>query len=90
MVKTTKAKKGSVENINAKLALVIKSGKVTMGYKSVLKTLRQGRCTPRRAPPRTAAALRSSVRAAWCGAKRRGADAAVRLRPAATRAQPSS
>jgi len=43
MVKATKAKKGSVENVNAKIGLVMKSGKVTMGYKSVLKTLRQGK-----------------------------------------------
>ncbi|KAJ1637947.1 component of cytosolic 80S ribosome and 60S large subunit [Pavlovales sp. CCMP2436] len=42
MVKGSKAKKGSVESINAKLQLVMKSGKVTMGYKGVLKTLRKG------------------------------------------------
>ncbi|KAK3724395.1 60S ribosomal protein L30 [Vermiconidia calcicola] len=37
--KSTKA----ADSINAKLALTIKSGKVTLGYKSTLKTLRSGR-----------------------------------------------
>lgn len=37
-------KKSGVESINSRLALVMKSGKVTMGYKSTLKTLRQGKC----------------------------------------------
>ncbi|GAB7360504.1 hypothetical protein MBLNU230_g8454t2 [Neophaeotheca triangularis] len=32
-----------VDSINAKLALTIKSGKVTLGYKSTLKTLRSGK-----------------------------------------------
>merc|ERR1711937_8805 len=31
------------DNINARLALVMKSGKSTLGYKSTLKTLRQGK-----------------------------------------------
>merc|ERR1712031_28909 len=31
------------DNINARLALVMKSGKATLGYKSTLKTLRQGK-----------------------------------------------
>ncbi|KAI7525631.1 hypothetical protein KC331_g17420 [Hortaea werneckii] len=31
------------DSINAKLALTIKSGKVTLGYKSTLKTLRAGK-----------------------------------------------
>ena len=39
-------KKSGVESINSRLALVMKSGKVTMGYKSTLKTLRQGKCAP--------------------------------------------
>jgi len=43
MVKATKAKKGSIENVNTKLGLVMKSGKVCLGYKSVLKSLRQGK-----------------------------------------------
>merc|ERR1711962_1332408 len=34
-------KKGS-ESINSRLALVMKSGKYTLGYRSTLKTLRQG------------------------------------------------
>lgn len=38
-------KKGSKtsETINSKLALTIKSGKVTLGYKSTLKMLRSGK-----------------------------------------------
>ena len=36
-------KKSGAENINAKLALVMKSGKYTLGYKTTLKTLRSGK-----------------------------------------------
>lgn len=39
----TKKKKTGVESINSRLALVMKSGKVCLGYKSTLKTLRQGK-----------------------------------------------
>ncbi|KAG9238446.1 putative 60S ribosomal protein L30 [Amylocarpus encephaloides] len=42
MAPTKKAKK-SADNINSRLALVMKSGKVTLGYKSTLKTLRSGK-----------------------------------------------
>merc|ERR1711998_170575 len=42
MVAGKKSKK-SIESINSRLALVMKSGKYTLGYKSVLKTLRQGK-----------------------------------------------
>ncbi|GAA5999558.1 60S ribosomal protein eL30 RPL30 [Rhodotorula paludigena] len=35
--------KKSADNINARLALVIKSGKYTLGYKSVLKQMRSGK-----------------------------------------------
>ena len=35
--------KKTVENINSRLALVMKSGKVSLGYKSTLKTIRQGK-----------------------------------------------
>lgn len=38
-----KAKKKSTENVNARLALVIKSGKYTLGHKSTVKTLRTGK-----------------------------------------------
>ena len=38
-----KKKKAGMESVNAKLALVMKSGKVVLGYKSTLKTLRQGK-----------------------------------------------
>ncbi len=37
-----KAKKDA-NSINSKLALVMKSGKVTLGYKSTLKSLRSGK-----------------------------------------------
>ncbi|KAI9203414.1 protein RPL-30, isoform a [Polychytrium aggregatum] len=37
-----KAKK-SIESINSRLALVMKSGKYVLGYKSTLKTLRNGK-----------------------------------------------
>ncbi|OAX79007.1 60S ribosomal protein [Emergomyces africanus] len=37
-----KAKKNA-DNINSRLALVMKSGKVTLGYKSTLKSLRSGK-----------------------------------------------
>jgi len=36
-------KKKSNESINSRLALVMKSGKYTLGYRSTLKTLRQGK-----------------------------------------------
>ena len=42
MAPTKKAKK-SGENINNKLQLVMKSGKYTLGYKTVLKTLRSSK-----------------------------------------------
>ncbi|GAM20370.1 hypothetical protein SAMD00019534_035450, partial [Acytostelium subglobosum LB1] len=42
MVSTKKQKK-SQENISSKLALVMKSGKSQLGYKSTLKTLRSGK-----------------------------------------------
>ena len=35
--------KKAMESINSRLALVMKSGKFTLGYKSTLKTLRQGK-----------------------------------------------
>ncbi|CEJ61158.1 Putative 60S ribosomal protein L30 [Penicillium brasilianum] len=42
MAPNKKSKKGS-DNINARLALVMKSGKVTLGVKSTMKTLRSGK-----------------------------------------------
>jgi large subunit ribosomal protein L30e len=42
MVATKKVKK-STDNVNTKLALVMKSGKYALGYRSTLKTLRQGK-----------------------------------------------
>eukprot|EP01135_Chromosphaera_perkinsii_P003880 Nk52_evm16s260 gene=Nk52_evmTU16s260 len=42
MVAAKKSKK-STESFNSRLALCIKSGKYTLGYKSTLKTLRQGK-----------------------------------------------
>merc|ERR1719194_195484 len=41
--KSGKKKKTGVESINSRLALVMKSGKAVLGYKSTLKTLRQGK-----------------------------------------------
>jgi hypothetical protein len=41
-----KQKKSSSESVNARLALVMKSGKYTLGYKSTLKQIRKGRCKP--------------------------------------------
>ncbi|CDF36029.1 60S ribosomal protein L30 [Chondrus crispus] len=38
-----KAKKKTTENVNARLALVVKSGKYTLGFKSTIKTLRSGK-----------------------------------------------
>ncbi|XP_053991505.1 60S ribosomal protein L30-like [Hylaeus volcanicus] len=38
-----KTKKGTVDSINTRLALVLKSGKVALGYKSTLKTIRTGK-----------------------------------------------
>lgn len=37
------AQKRTQENINARLALVMKSGKYTLGLKTCLKTLRSGK-----------------------------------------------
>ncbi|KAF8851530.1 putative 60S ribosomal protein L30 [Acephala macrosclerotiorum] len=39
----TKKTKKTADSINSRLALVMKSGKVTLGYKSTLKTLRSGK-----------------------------------------------
>lgn len=38
-----KKNKRNADTINSRLALVMKSGKVTLGYKSTLKTLRTGK-----------------------------------------------
>jgi len=40
-----KKSKKTAESINSRLALVMKSGKYTLGYKSCLKQLRGGKCT---------------------------------------------
>lgn len=47
------------EGINSRIQLVVKSGKFTLGYKTVLKQLRSGKCAPRskRAPRRPRRAL---------------------------------
>jgi large subunit ribosomal protein L30e len=39
-----KKSKKTTESINSRLALVMKSGKYTLGYKSCLKQLRAGKC----------------------------------------------
>merc|ERR1712226_1808526 len=38
-----KKQKKTVESINSRLALVMKSGKYTLGYRKTLETLRQGK-----------------------------------------------
>eukprot|EP00178_Gracilaria_changii_P017177 TRINITY_DN49111_c0_g1_i1.p1 TRINITY_DN49111_c0_g1~~TRINITY_DN49111_c0_g1_i1.p1 ORF type:complete len:117 (+),score=19.37 TRINITY_DN49111_c0_g1_i1:78-428(+) len=38
-----KNKKKAMESINSRLALVMKSGKYSLGYKSTLKSIRQGK-----------------------------------------------
>merc|ERR1712243_302307 len=43
MAPSKKSNKKSNESINARLALVMKSGKYVLGYKQTLKTLRQGK-----------------------------------------------
>ena len=40
----SKASKKTHESINNRLALVMKSGKFTLGYKTTLKSLRSGKC----------------------------------------------
>jgi len=40
---STKKQKRTQESINSRLALVMKSGKTTLGYKSTVKALRQGK-----------------------------------------------
>ena len=68
-----KKKSKAQESINSRLALVIKSGKYSLGYKSTLKTLRNGKgecCPPvrkslypRRRPSRVAGRrVRATVR----------------------------
>lgn len=42
MAPTVKSKKNA-ESINSRLQLVTKSGKYTLGYKTTLKTVRQGK-----------------------------------------------
>ena len=62
-------KKSGVESINSRLALVMKSGKVTMGYKSTLKSLRMGKCAalPRRTAARALVAGKSAARRSKAG-----------------------
>merc|ERR1719456_12503 len=38
-----KSKKGTADSINTRLQLVMKSGKASLGYKSTLKSIRQGK-----------------------------------------------
>lgn len=44
------AQKKSVENLNSRLQLVMKSGKVALGYKTSLKTLRSNKCASHSLP----------------------------------------
>lgn len=43
LTEMAKTKKKTTENVNARLALVMKSGKYTLGFKSTIKTLRTGK-----------------------------------------------
>jgi len=43
MAPATKKAKKTADSINSRLALVMKSGKVTLGYQSTLKQLRSGK-----------------------------------------------
>lgn len=43
MAPQTKSKRSSQDNINSKLQLVMKSGKVSLGLKSALKNMRSGK-----------------------------------------------
>ncbi|CAI5993542.1 unnamed protein product [Closterium sp. NIES-65] len=43
MAPAKKTQKKAQENINSRLTLVMKSGKYTLGYKTVLKSLRSGK-----------------------------------------------
>ena len=56
-----KKKKAGTESINSKLALVMKSGKALLGYKSTLKSLRTGKCTCHRHRSRRRRFWRSTV-----------------------------
>merc|ERR1719223_1703190 len=38
----SRGKKKNVDNLNSRLALAVKSGKYTLGYRSTLKSLRKG------------------------------------------------
>eukprot|EP01047_Picozoa_sp_COSAG01_P077319 COSAG01_NODE_13883_length_1522_cov_3.299368_2_plen_81_part_00 len=53
-----KKKVKALDNLNSRLSLVVKSGKITLGHRSVIKALRksQGR-TPSLRPARCAAVL---------------------------------
>lgn len=41
---TMAKKKKTSDNLGARLTLVMKSGKYSLGYKSTIKTLRSGKC----------------------------------------------
>lgn len=49
---TVRVQKRAQEGINSRLALVMKSGKYTLGYKTALKTLRLGKGTLQLFPDR--------------------------------------
>ena len=46
-------KKTGMESVNSRLQLVMKSGKASLGYKTTLKSLRQGKCmlSPKQVAP---------------------------------------
>ena len=60
-------KKRGGEGINTKMALVMKSGKYTLGYKSTLKTLRSGKAKLIVMANNTPALRKVSTRPSPCG-----------------------
>lgn len=89
MVAAKKTKK-SQENINSRLALVMKSGKYTLGLKTTLKTLRSGKVRAGRR--HCAARARPAVRL-WRRISERGARVSLPTaharRPLPPRRRPS-
>lgn len=63
MAAATKKSKKSHESINSRLALVMKSGKYTLGYKTTLKTLRNGKVRGGEAHGAAEAAAHAGARA---------------------------
>ena len=78
-----KKKTSSVDNINARLSLVVKSGKISLGHRTTIKALRKSQGSPPtssgRLRLRFAAPLRQSPRPCCVVPPRRRAPSAVSL-----------